>query len=110
MVEYDELKASLSERLLDTIYKYAPATRGRVEVAELSTPLSTRNFAAHPEGAIYGLSHDARRYEQRWLRPQTPIKGLYLSGADIVSAGVVGAMVASFAVPRCSEATFSVRC
>ncbi len=94
--EYDELKASLSERLLDTIYKHAPATRGRVEVAELSTPLSTRNFAAHPEGAIYGLSHDAQRYEQRWLRPQTPIKGLYLSGADVVSAGVVGAMMGGF--------------
>ena len=91
--EYDELKASLSERLLDTIYKHAPATRGQVEVAELSTPLSTRNFSAHPDGAIYGLSHDARRYEQRWLRPQTPIQGLYLSGADVVSAGVVGAMM-----------------
>ncbi|NNE20211.1 MAG: NAD(P)/FAD-dependent oxidoreductase [Myxococcales bacterium] len=94
--EYDELKASLSERLLDAIYKHAPATRGRVEVAELSTPLSTKNFAAHPEGAIYGLSHDPRRYAQRWLRPQTPIKGLYLSGADVVSAGVVGAMMGGF--------------
>jgi len=91
--EYDALKERLSERLLDVIYKYAPATRGRVEIAELSTPLSTRNFAAHPKGAIYGLSHDARRYEQRWLRPRTPIKGLYLTGADVVSAGVVGAMM-----------------
>jgi all-trans-retinol 13,14-reductase len=94
--EYEELKANLAERLLDKIYAHAPATRGRVEVAELSTPLSTRNFAAHPEGAIYGLSHDAHRYEQRWLRPQTPIKGLYLSGADVVSAGVVGAMMGGF--------------
>jgi all-trans-retinol 13,14-reductase len=91
--EYDELKASLSERLLDVIYKHAPATRGKVEIAELSTPLSTQNFAAHPKGAIYGLNHDARRYEQRWLRPRTPIKGLFLTGADIVSAGVVGAMM-----------------
>jgi len=99
--EYDELKASLSERLLDTIYKHAPATRGRVEIAELSTPLSTRNFAAHPKGAIYGLSHDARRFEQRWLRPQTPIKGLYLAGADVVTAGVVGAMMGGI---MCSSA------
>jgi all-trans-retinol 13,14-reductase len=91
--EYDELKASLSERLLDTLYKYAPATRGNVEIAELSTPLSTRNFAAHPHGEIYGLQHTPARYEQRWLRPRTPIKGLYLSGADAVSAGVVGALM-----------------
>jgi all-trans-retinol 13,14-reductase len=89
--EYEELKASLSERLLDTLYKHAPATRGRVAVAELSTPLSTRNFAAHPDGAIYGLAHSPARYEQSWLRPRTPIKGLYLTGADVVSAGLMGA-------------------
>jgi all-trans-retinol 13,14-reductase len=91
--DYDELKASLSERLLDTLYKHAPATRGNVEIAELSTPLSTRNFAAHPHGEIYGLQHTPARFEQRWLRPRTPIKGLYLTGADTVSAGVVGALM-----------------
>lgn len=91
--EYDELKASLSERLLDTLYEQAPATRGNVEIAELSTPLSTRNFAGHPHGEIYGLQHTPKRYEQRWLRPRTPIKGLYLCGADVVSAGVVGALM-----------------
>ena len=91
--EYDELKASLSERLLDTLHKHAPGTRGKVEIAELSTPLTTRNFAAHPQGEIYGLQHTARRFEQRWLRPRTPIKGLYLTGADVCSAGVVGALM-----------------
>jgi all-trans-retinol 13,14-reductase len=91
--EYDELKASLSERLLDTLYKHAPATRGKVEIAELSTPLTTRNFAAHPGGEIYGLQHTPQRFEQRWLRPRTPIKGLYLTGADVASAGVVGALI-----------------
>ena len=91
--EYDDLKASLSERLLDTLYKHAPKTRGRVEIAELSTPLTTRNFAAHPHGEIYGLRHTAHRFEQRWLRPRTPIEGLYLTGADVASAGVVGALM-----------------
>lgn len=91
--EYDDLKASLTERLLDTLYEHAPKTRGRVEIAELSTPLTTRNFATHPHGEIYGLQHTARRFEQRWLRPRTPIKGLYLTGADIASAGVVGALM-----------------
>ncbi len=93
---YEELKASLSERLLDTLYKHAPHTRGRVEIAELSTPLTTTNFAAHPDGAIYGLAHSPARYQQRWLRPRTPIKGLYLTGADVVSAGLMGAMMGGF--------------
>lgn len=90
---YDELKASLSERLLQTLYAQAPATRGKVEIAELSTPLSTKNFAAHPQGEIYGLAHTPRRFEQRWLRPRTPVPGLYLTGADVASCGVMGALM-----------------
>jgi all-trans-retinol 13,14-reductase len=91
--EYDELKASLSERLLENIYKYAPATRGKVEIAELSTPLTTRNFAAHPQGEIYGLQLTPDRFKQRWLRPRTPIKGLFLTGADAAGPGVMGALM-----------------
>jgi all-trans-retinol 13,14-reductase len=91
--DYEELKASLSERLLETMHKHAPGTRGKVEIAELSTPLTTKNFAAHPRGEIYGLNHTPQRFEQRWLRPTTPIKGLYLTGADVASAGVVGALM-----------------
>ena len=94
--EYEELKASLSERLLDTLYKHAPGTRGKVDIAELSTPLTTTNFAGHPEGAIYGLNHTPERYQQRWLRPRTPVKGLFLTGADVVSAGLMGGMMGGF--------------
>jgi all-trans-retinol 13,14-reductase len=90
---YDELKASLSERLLEALYTHAPLTRGKVEIAELSTPLSTKNFAAHPRGEIYGLAHTPHRFAQRWLRPRTPIPGLYLTGADVASCGVMGALM-----------------
>lgn len=91
--EYEELKAEFSERLLEHLYAQAPATRGKVDVAELSTPLSTKNFANHPSGEIYGLAHTPDRYEQRWLQPRTPVKGLYLTGADACSAGLVGAFM-----------------
>lgn len=91
--EYDALKTELTERLLEVVYAHAPATRGQVEVAELSTPLTTRNFAAHPGGAIYGLAHTPTRFEQRWLRPRTPIRGLFFTGADIASAGLMGALM-----------------
>ncbi|MEJ2577421.1 MAG: FAD-dependent oxidoreductase, partial [Gammaproteobacteria bacterium] len=33
------------------------------------------------------------RFAQDWLRPKTEIPGLYLAGQDVVSCGVVGAMV-----------------
>jgi len=91
--DYDAFKGELETRLLETLYEQAPATRGKVEICELSTPLTTRNFANHPRGEIYGLAHTPERFEQRWLRPRTPIKGLYLTGADICSAGVGGALM-----------------
>lgn len=91
--DYDAFKGELEARLLETLYEQAPATRGKVEVCEVSTPLTTRNFANHPRGEIYGLAHTPARFEQRWLRPRTPIKGLFLTGADICSAGVGGALM-----------------
>jgi len=91
--DYDAFKGALETRLLETLYEQAPATRGKVEICELSTPLTTRNFANHPRGEIYGLAHTPDRFEQRWLQPRTPIKGLYLTGADICSAGVGGALM-----------------
>ena len=70
-----------------------PGLRGRIRHAELSTPLSTAHFAGYPSGEIYGLNHTPARFRERWLKPRTPVKGLYLTGQDISSCGVAGAMV-----------------
>lgn len=91
--EYGELKARFTERLLEALYARLPQLRGKVDHAELSTPLTTRHFASHPRGELYGLDHDPARYRLR-LRAQTPVKGLYLTGADLVCAGVAGGLMA----------------
>jgi len=92
--DYDALKAKLSERLLAVLYKHMPQVEGKIAYHELSTNLSTDYFCRYEEGEIYGLNHDPSRFTQSWLRPKTPIKGLYLSGQDILSCGVIGAMLA----------------
>jgi all-trans-retinol 13,14-reductase len=48
----------------------------------------------YSKGEIYGLHHDPNRFDQTFLRPQTPIKNLYLTGQDILTAGVAGALMA----------------
>jgi all-trans-retinol 13,14-reductase len=88
---YGELKARFTERLLEALFARLPQLRGKVDHAELSTPLSTRHFATHPHGELYGLDHDPARYRAR-VRAETPVKGLYLTGADLVSAGVAGGL------------------
>ncbi|SEA12995.1 phytoene desaturase family protein [Microbulbifer marinus] len=92
--DYELLKEKYSQRLLEHLYKHFPQLRGQIDYCELSTPLSTDYFCFYPRGEIYGLDHDPNRFEQRWLRPQTRIGGLYLTGQDVMSCGVAGAMFA----------------
>jgi all-trans-retinol 13,14-reductase len=91
--DYDELKARLTKRLLETLERHVPATKGRVDYAELSTPLSTRHFANYPRGEIYGLSATPERFAIRGLGARTPVPNLYLTGQDACVAGVTGALI-----------------
>ena len=76
---------------------YANSTLGpdgnTIDHLELSTPLSTRNFVAHPHGEIYGLAHTPARFAMRDLRPKTRLSGLYLTGADVCTAGIGSALL-----------------
>ncbi|WP_193162725.1 phytoene desaturase family protein [Microbulbifer hainanensis] len=90
--DYEAFKEDLSQRLLEQLYRYFPQLRGQIDYCELSTPLSTDYFCRYSRGEIYGLDHDPNRFEQPWLRPKSRIKGLYLTGQDIMSCGVAGAM------------------
>lgn len=91
--EYDELKGRLAERMLDELVKAVPAVRGRIEHAELSTPLTTAHFNGTERGEIYGLAATPERFALRSLKPATPVRNLYLTGTDIVVAGVASAMI-----------------
>lgn len=91
--EYDALKARLAERLRAELERRCPKVVGAIRHAELSTPLTTRHFAGHPEGEIYGLAHNPARFELRHLRPRTAVPGLFLTGSDICTAGVGGALM-----------------
>lgn len=90
--EYNTFKEKVSQRLLDVLYKHQPQLKGKVDHYELSTPLSTKHFVNYDKGEIYGLDHTPDRYHQKFLQPRTPIKNFYLTGQDIVTAGVAAAL------------------
>lgn len=94
--DYDALKDHFTERLLEHLFDTLPQLRGKIDYCELSTPLSTDFFCAYKRGEMYGLTHDPARFEQQWLRPKTSVKGLYLTGQDIMTCGVGGAMAGGF--------------
>jgi all-trans-retinol 13,14-reductase len=90
--EYDGLKQRFADRMVAALEKHVPAVRGRIEYSELSTPLSTRHFANHEWGEVYGLAATPKRFQSRALQPRTPIRNLFLTGADAATAGVTGAL------------------
>jgi all-trans-retinol 13,14-reductase len=91
-VEYEELKKQFARRMQRELEAHAPALVDKIEVAELSTPLTTRHFMNYTRGEIYGLASTPERFALRCLSPRTPIPNLYLSGQDITTLGIVGAM------------------
>jgi len=92
--DYDVLKDNMAKRLLEQVYRFVPQIQGKIDHLELSTPLSTRHFCNYASGEIYGIEHSPERFRIPWLRAQSPIPKLFLTGQDIVTDGIGGALMA----------------
>ena len=90
--DYDALKNSIAARLRTEVERQFPALAPHIAYAELSTPVTTRHFMDYGQGEIYGIAATPRRYLTRELGARTPIRGLYLTGQDAGSLGIVGAL------------------
>lgn len=90
--EYEALKKRIEERILATMRERIPEIMEHLVFFELSTPLSAQFFTRADEGAIYGLKADPNRFTNTALRTRTPLKNFLMTGIDVASLGVVGAM------------------
>lgn len=93
--DYEAIKERVTRQLEEVLYTYVPQVEGKVIYKELSTPLSTRHFVNYNKGEVYGLEHTPARFKNKNLRPDTHIKGFYLTGQDIVTCGVGGGLMAA---------------
>tara|TARA_B100001778_G_C18532771_1_gene604453 strand:+ start:1 stop:951 length:951 start_codon:yes stop_codon:yes gene_type:complete len=90
--EYDDLKEKIAQRLLECLFLQLPNLKDKIDHYELSSPLTTQNFVNYKKGELYGIDHDPGRFNQSFLKPKTQIKNFFLTGQDIVTAGVGGAL------------------
>ena len=89
--DYEALKRRFSERMLEMLFAKLPQLRGRIDVQELSTPVTTQHFSWSPTRRKPGrFDHTPERFA-RAPGPRTPIRGVYLSGQDVALVGVAGA-------------------
>lgn len=99
--EYQELKSQISSRYLEKLFGIVPSLKNHLDRCESATPLTMQKYCNYQHGEAYGLEPTPARFNQRWLRAQTPIKGLYLTGQDILFAGVCGALMSGAITALC---------
>ena len=91
--EYYAFKEALAQKLLAKVDARFPGLKEMVAHYDVSSPLTMEYFQGNPGGAFYGIPCVPQRPAQPWASPRTPVKNLYLAGADVMSPGIVGAMM-----------------
>lgn len=91
--DYDSFKTGMQCRMQQELERAVPAIAGKIDHAELSTPLTTRHFMNYEHGEAYGLAATPQRFLTRSLKPRTTVRNLYLTGQDVSTLGVTGAMM-----------------
>ncbi|XP_036728671.1 all-trans-retinol 13,14-reductase isoform X4 [Balaenoptera musculus] len=92
---YETLKSSFVEAALSVILKLFPQLEGKVDSVTGGSPLTSQFYLAAPRGACYGADHDLGRLHpgaMASMRAQSPIPNLYLTGQDVFTCGLMGAL------------------
>ncbi len=92
--EYETRKEVILNSMIEYAEQSLPGLRDLIEYAELSTPLTVESFTGHAHGAVYGQPCDASRLTDSEWRIETSVKDLFLTGSDVGTPGVNGALMA----------------
>jgi all-trans-retinol 13,14-reductase len=89
--EYKALKREWGERLVGLLVRFYPQLEGRIDLVDVSTPLSIEHYLGANEGGAVGLDQAPERFADwgtvKRLDARTPIEGLWLTGQDTVTCG-----------------------
>jgi all-trans-retinol 13,14-reductase len=92
--DYETFKTQFADRLMEKLFERHPQLRDKLDYFELSTPLSTNWYQKTSAGEMLSLDHGVDRFKHSFLHPITPIKNLFMTGSDVMTAGVGGALMA----------------
>ena len=90
---YYDWKERIADTILNKAMKSCSDLLGELEIIDVATPLTFRDYMNAPHGSLYGAKH---RITDMPLLPRTRVKGLYLSGQATLATGVMGAMLSGF--------------
>lgn len=91
--DYEKLKQDIASSLIARVDKHLPGFADMVAYIDVSTPVSMEHFQGNARGAFYGVPATPARMFQPWTRAKTPVTNLYLTGCDVMTPGVMGALM-----------------
>lgn len=93
--EYDNFKIEKATDCLNLAERRIPGIGDAVENVYTSTPLTYRDYNLSPQGSAYGMRKDWHSPLMSILSPQTPVKGLLMTGQSLTLHGLLGVSITS---------------
>lgn len=90
--EWKAFKDRVEMKMMRYFEEKFPALAPLVVYRELGTPLATALFTRHEKGGFYGVETTPRRMLTEALNVRTPVPGLFLTGQDVMTPGIAGAL------------------
>ena len=90
--EYQNWKKSIGLRLLQMLSYNCPQLPP-LELLDLATPRTLKDYSRAPQGAIYGVGRNLGQYNPH---PVTKLPGLFLAGQAVTGPGLLGTLVSSY--------------
>jgi all-trans-retinol 13,14-reductase len=94
--EYETFKQQVGQRLVDKMLAAHPELKDKIDFIDFATPFTNMHYLNAEHGESLGVRCNPYRLSANamdFIRPETPVEGLYLSGQDAAIPGVFGAMV-----------------
>ena len=90
--EWTAFKQDIEAKMMALFAEKFPALAPLVVYRGLGTPLATASFTRHDKGGFYGVETTPRRMLSDALNARTPVPGLFLTGQDVMTPGIAGAL------------------
>lgn len=72
----------------------------KVNLIDIYTPLTIRDWANSPNGSAYGVLRSSQQLLSAELVNRTNVKGLFLAGQNAKAPGIIGAIIGSFSTVK----------
>ncbi|XP_056285910.1 inactive all-trans-retinol 13,14-reductase [Pseudoliparis swirei] len=93
--EYHNYKMRFAKNLFDWACTLFPKIKDKLVFQDVATPLTNMHYLGSQRGAMYSAEHNLERFLAENVarnRCNTPVKNLYITGQDVFSCGIAGAL------------------